>query len=99
MPIIALEYTVETKGTGWPDHSKIISAAKERPGLLLKSNQRIKLFAILFSDVTNIATTLDGDYLAGEVNLTVADASGFWVGAPITVDPGGADEETHIVAD
>ncbi len=98
MPIIALDYTVETKGVGWPDHSSIISAARERRGLLLKSNQRIKLFGILFSDVTNIATTLVGAHGAGETDLTVADARGFWVGAPITVDPGGADEETHIVA-
>lgn len=91
------EYTVTELGEGWPDHSKVIAGAKERPGLLLKSNQRIKLFVILFSDVTNIATTLVGGHLAGAVDLTVADAGGLWVGAPITVDPGGADEENHIV--
>lgn len=97
MPI-TLDYTVEKKGEGWSDHTSIISAARERPGLLLKSNQRLKLFGILFSDVTNIATTLVGGHAAGLTDLTVVDASGFWVGAPITVDPGGADEETHIVA-
>lgn len=97
MPIIALDYTVEQKGEGWPDHSKIISAAKERPGILLKSNQQLKYFVILFSDVTNIATTLVGAHAAGLTNLTVVDASGFWVGAPITVDPGGVNEENHVV--
>lgn len=96
MPI-TLDYTVEKLGEGWPDHSKIISAAKERPGILLKSNQQLKYFVILFSDVTNIATTLVGAHAAGLTNLTVVDASGFWVGAPITVDPGGVNEEAHVV--
>jgi hypothetical protein len=94
---IAKEYAVENLGEGWPDHSRVIAGAKQRPGLLLKSNQRIKLFVALFSDITNIATTLVGAHLVGAVNLTVADASGFWIGAPITVDLGGPNEENHVV--
>ncbi len=91
------EYTVANLGEGWPDHSRVVAGAKQRPGLLLKSSQQIKYFVLLFSDITGVATTLVGAHLAGAVDLTVADASGFWVGAPITVDPGGANEENHVV--
>jgi len=46
-------YTVQTQGTGAPDYSQTVSSAKERRGLLLKYNQRLKIFAILFSDVAS----------------------------------------------
>lgn len=90
-------YTVEQKGEGWVDHTGVIAGAKQRPGILLKSNQRLKYFVILFSDITGITTTLVGGHLIGAVDLTGVDARGFWVGAPITVDPGGVNEENHVV--
>jgi len=90
-------YTVITKGKGAPDYSDTVSSAIERSGIRIKYNQGLKIFALLLSDVTNVATTLVGAHVAGQTNLTVADASGFWVTAPITIDPGGVNEETHTI--
>ncbi|MBA7518280.1 hypothetical protein ES705_10349 [subsurface metagenome] len=47
----------------------------------------------------SVATTLDGAHSATDTTLLLADATGFWVGGGITIDPGGVKEETHKITD
>lgn len=84
-------------GIGKPDFSKHVSSGRERPGVRLKANEALKLFAIVFSPSMDVATALVGAHSSGEINLTVADATGFWVNGSLVVDPGGANQEVHKI--
>lgn len=45
----------------------------------------------------NGSTTVDVQSLAGQAVLSVADTTGFYVGQPVVIDEGNANEEYHIV--
>lgn len=49
--------------------------------------------------MASVSTTLNGAHSATDTALLLADATGFWVGGGITIDPGGVKEETHKITD
>lgn len=43
-------FTVETRGVGKPDYTRIIEGSKQRAGLHLEYNQQLVTFAVVFTD-------------------------------------------------
>jgi len=50
------------------------------------------------SNFHQLMVYIDGDSAAAQKVVNVANVAGFYVGQSVTLDPGGGDEETHVLA-
>ncbi|MBA7641705.1 hypothetical protein ES703_49390 [subsurface metagenome] len=64
----------------------------------LQTNSNYNLFTGNVCRKASVSTTLTGDHNIGVTTITLASTAGFRAGGGITFNPGGANEETKVVA-
>jgi len=83
---VSKTFTVPQRGIGKPDYTKVVSAAKERKGLLLEYGEGVVIFARTFSAIPSLMSWVSLPLAAAATAHFIDIATGFAM--PYTVPQG-----------